>query len=143
VTLVPFYHGAERHLEDAYVDNPREGANPRRLLFDFAILFIEACVLLGAAAVVRYPQALLVALIALWVVDIVWGLTARVVFQLRDEVMTWALINSVAVIGFSLLLVVAWTTDVGDVVLGLLLLATSLIRTIADYRSSWSFYFPE
>jgi hypothetical protein len=142
VTLVPFYHGAERHLEDAYVDNPRAGSNPRRLLFDFAILFIEACVLLGAAAVVRYPQALIVALIALWVIDVVWGLTARVVFRLRDEVMTWALINSVAVVGFSLLLVVAWTTDIGDVVLALLLFATSLIRTIADYRTSWSFYFP-
>ena len=143
VTLVPFSHGAERHLEDAYIDNPREGANPRRLLFDFGILFLEACVLLGAAAVIGYPRALLIALIVLWVIDIIWGVAARAIFRLRDEVLTWAKINLVAVAVFSLLLLAANLADLSDVAVAAILLVISVVRTGVDYATSWNFYFPE
>ena len=142
VTLVPFYHGAERHLEDAYVDNPRHGANPRRLLFDFGILFIEACVLLGAAAVIQYPRALLSAFIALWVIDIFWGSAARLIFRLKDEVMTWAIINLVAVIVFGVLWLITETTGLNDLGLAWALLGISLVRTAVDYATAWEFYFP-
>ena len=143
VTLVPFYHGAERHLEDAYVDNPRQGANPRRLLFDFVVLFVEACVLLAAAAVVHFPRALLAALVVLWVIDIAWGVSARLIFRLKDEVLKWAMVNSGAVAVFGGLWLVAELSDLADLTVGWALLAISLMRSVVDYATSWEFYFPE
>src|SRR4051794_37746654 len=55
VTLIPFYHGALRHLDVVYI----EGKRPVRsgaLLLDFLGLFLESCLFLALAVLLRAPE---------------------------------------------------------------------------------------
>ncbi|MBK9067349.1 MAG: hypothetical protein IPL76_10780 [Gemmatimonadetes bacterium] len=41
-TLFPFYHGALRHLDDAYLENENHHIKRGALIFDFLLLFLHA-----------------------------------------------------------------------------------------------------
>src|SRR5690349_19220544 len=41
-TLFPFFHGALRHLDDAYVENKNANVREGALVVDFVLLFIHA-----------------------------------------------------------------------------------------------------
>ena len=80
VTLVPFYHGAMRHLDVTYrqAEAPpvREGA----LLGDFFLLFVEACLFLALANVIAHTTQATWTFLALFALDGLWGLAAYWVF---------------------------------------------------------------
>lgn len=142
VTLIPFYHGAERHLEGTYVENDGPEHTAQRLLWDFLVLFTEACVLIAIGALVADPGRMLVALIVLWSIDVIWALVARLLLKSQDEIWTWGTINTVAAALFGLLLILDNTLSLGDVTVGLLIMLASLARTCVDYATGWTFYFP-
>ena len=142
VTLVPFYHGAERHLEETYVENP-ENAHGGLLLVDFAYLFVEACVLVSAAALVAYVKALIVTLLCLWMLDVAWWITQRIVTRRGGPIAKWAIINSAASVSFGLLLIGLHANWVSPTAASWILLALAIGRTVADYSTSWNFYFPD
>src|SRR5437868_5475689 len=52
-TLVPFYHGALRHLDVTYFEDNRARPKPGALMFDWALLFLESCLLLGLALLLQ------------------------------------------------------------------------------------------
>jgi hypothetical protein len=142
VTLVPFYHGSERHLEATFVEAETTELRPLRLLWDFVVLFVEACVLLAIGALVAHPSSMLVALIVLFLIDIVWGLVAKFFLRSGENVWTWAMINSVAAFVFGLLYVLDHTVGISDLLLSVLIMVTSVARSTADYAFGWTFYFP-
>lgn len=140
-TLIPFYHGAVRHLEDTYIE--KRGANVRSgaLLADFLMLFIEGFILIGIARLL--PQPLLAAwgLVALLSFDAVWGLAVYAAFfRVRESgaEISWAVINSVAVPIVAIYFGLMWKSQLA-VNLGA---ALFVLRTVVDYQQSWRFYFP-
>jgi hypothetical protein len=138
VTLIPFYHGGLRHLRDTYTDDAV--VTPSLILWDFLLLFVEACLLLAAAASLQSIQRVASFLVALWLIDVLWLVGSRVLGQ--HPPLEWAFSNVVAALILALLLLSAGMGDVGDLVGAALLLSISLARTGADYLLSRDFYFP-
>src|SRR6185437_11887329 len=56
VTLLPFYHGALRHIDDAYIES--EGANIKdgALVVDLILLFIHGIVFVVLALLIAIPD---------------------------------------------------------------------------------------
>jgi hypothetical protein len=140
-TLVPFYHGAIRHLETTYGGTSR-GNQSARLLWDFTILFIEACVLLAAGILVIRPVAFLITMLLLWGIDIVWGLAAQFLLRQEGPMQPWAIVNATAALLYAILLIISNAFDLTPFTIACVLLVLSILRTIADYKVSWALYFP-
>lgn len=92
-TLVPSYHGAQRHLDMNHLVPGRSLQHSQALFFgDFTFLFVEACVLIAMGAVVQRPVLFLVAWCLLLLLDVLWlavfVLTSGVV-QPTDENSRW------------------------------------------------------
>ena len=147
VIIIPFHQGAVRHLYVTYVE---AGGSTRikrgALALDFLLLFFQACLFVAMGVLIQKPALFLNVLIGLLAVDCIWGLLAYLAFtgaqaQLAEK--KWALINLVAgVLLFALAklgppLLGGW----GDV-MNQLVFVICLIRTIADYITSWDFYYP-
>src|SRR5207244_2383488 len=101
-TLVPFYHGALRHLDVTYLEDARGQVRPGALMADWSLLFLESCLFLGMAALLQRGQVFLYALTTLLVFDAVWSFIAHLAFsptvtRLRVEG-KWAVINFVTAV---------------------------------------------
>jgi len=140
ITLVPFYHGMNRHLDRCYLEHdsgPKQGA----LLLDFTIFFLESFFLLAASWAIRRGLLTFLFLGLLLIGDCIWGVVSHLIHYAGgpSTVLRWTLINLIAVaIGLG----VALTTVFGDASRSWMLLVVALLRTVADYWSSWRFYFP-
>ena len=147
VLVIPFYHGAMRHLFATYVE---DGGSTRikdgALLVDFVLLFLESCLFVMIAALIASTVKMAWVVVVLLVVDSIWGLLAKLAFtgaqaQLAEQ--KWALINAAAVIVLILILIFGDGAFKGNPMgaeFGLLAILVG--RTIADYWFSWDFYFP-
>jgi hypothetical protein len=144
VTVVPFYHGALRHLDDVYVGSglphPRSGA----VLVDFFVLFLEGCVFLGLATSLDQPERFAWTYLVLLSVDIAWAaLTSTVLSHERHlaSVLTWLKVNSVAVATLLLLLGLIYASgfDEHDLLLVVLPIFAAA-RSAVDYALEWRFY---
>lgn len=143
VTLVPFYHGAMRHLEHHYVDNQGRYARKGALLADFLLLFIEACFFFVIAELISNAKAAAWAITALLAFDAIWGSLSWAVFFRRGNWKTelsWVFVNLVAVPVFVLVLLV----DGGQLSTAttLVVMFLAIARTAVDYGTAWKFYFP-
>lgn len=149
VTIIPFYHGAMRHLFATYVE---DGGSSRitdgALLADFFLLFVEGCVFIVAAAVVSATEALVWVICSLLVLDSIWGVVAGIGFsgaQAQSTERKWAVTNICTAAVIIIILAFAreafsynvapWRSQLG-------LFMILLVRTIFDYSKSWEFYFP-
>jgi len=151
-TVLPFYHGALRHLDNMY----RVGQNQRSgggLLFaDFLALFTEACLLIAMAASLDRPRRVLILLLLLLLLDIVWlEFFVRVAApRIRPDAVAktwghraWVLVNTpFLILGVLLLLLHGGGAEEGALGLASLVGGLALARTVVDYAWSWRFYFP-
>lgn len=147
VLIVPFYHGAMRHLFATYVENGGS-ANIKSiaLLLDFFLLFIEGCLFVMMASTVAKPETFAWVVVFLLLLDSVWGFLAWIATtgaasQFAEKI--WATINIITGIILAIILILAkgrfssTNLDMPFVILLILFL-----RTILDYRLTWWFYFP-
>jgi hypothetical protein len=150
VTLVPIYHGALRHLDITYFEDESAEAKSGALMFDWALLFIESCFLLGLALLLQKPVAFGWGLCIFLAFDCIWAFVAHLGFSpKKKESRTewrWATVNFVTVCFLALALVVA---NAVETKLGLLtsfrwilVLVVAVARTIWDYAWCWSYYYP-
>jgi hypothetical protein len=147
-TLLPFYHGALRHLDVTWIEKEGRDVKSGALLADFVILFVEGCLFLLIARQLGSPFHFGVGLAALLAIDVIWGVVAHVAFtQPGADKAEWKWVqnNVVAVIALLALLfaVRTWVAQPAQatwMVVGLLIVA--LVRTIVDYVRSWDFYYP-
>ncbi len=146
-TLIPFYHGALRHLDHVYIEE--RGANVRSgaLLADFVILFIEGCIFLALARLITNGEAFMVTLLILWLVDIGWAVAAHYVLTPHKRTSSekkWAQNNvlAVAVLAVLYVSVTLATQNESDGWLVGGIVAICLMRTVADYFRSWEYYYP-
>lgn len=137
VTLVPFWHGMNRHLDRCYMekkDTVRQGA----LLLDFVAFFIEASLLFAVAWTLRSGILSFILLGALLVVDMIWALISHQIHfpDQKSHARRWSAINAVAI--FIAILVVEFQFQQKPI--GLMVVA--IARSVADYSLCWKFYFP-
>ncbi|HNP36965.1 MAG TPA: hypothetical protein PKK10_14020 [Woeseiaceae bacterium] len=148
VTIIPFYHGAVRHLYITYV----EGGGSSRiksgaLLADFVLLFVEGCLFVALAILLVDPVVLVYGYISLLVLDSVWGFLAKLAFTgaaAQAAERKWAIINVVTVAVIFVLLAYVFEQGNGDFgfFAKMAIFSIALLRTIADYSWCWSFYYP-
>jgi hypothetical protein len=160
-TIIPFFHGGLRHLDDVYIVTP-PGPNMSRYapLVDFILLFVESVMLLGMAHRLVDPPHFLAFLLFLLVIDIIWAIVTpplidcqmtlpavlvavvpRLKFS-KDTEIAWGQNN----ILFVPIAIAAWisidTAKPSITVDAFIVMVFALARSINDYRLSWSFYFP-
>lgn len=148
VTIIPFYHGAVRHLYITYV----EGGGSSRiksgaLLADFVLLFIEGCLFVALAILLIDTVVFIYGYICLLVLDCVWGFLAKLAFtgaEAQAAEQKWAVINIVTVAAVFVLLAYVFEQGNGDfsIFAKMALFSIALLRTIADYSWCWRFYYP-
>lgn len=134
-TLVAFYHGMNRHLDDTFVIGG--GAIPRRLplLIDIFVFLVEGALLAVMASTITVPFAFLCSWSVLLAVDIVWGLYVYLVVK-RTAPAKWVGNNSA-------FLICAWVSWLFIFpASGALIAVIETLRSGIDYRLNWAFYFP-
>lgn len=144
-TLIPFYHGAMRHLDEVYIQEGGRYVRGGALLADFLLLFLEACFFFVIARLLGEARSAAWALVALLTLDAGWGLAVHLLFvrsQTRWAEVRWVVINSVAAPTLAIALVatssMAKQEDLAATIIGVVAVA----RTIGDYWWSWRLYFP-
>jgi lysylphosphatidylglycerol synthetase-like protein (DUF2156 family) len=149
VTLIPFYHGALRHLDMTYVEQGGKQVRSGALLADFTILFIESCLLLALAILLPTPQFFAWGLAALLTIDTIWAFFAHLCFSQAVKPkaeLRWGLINlittGVLVMFFVMIGIFPPMVGGSEPKLGILILTVSVVRTVIDYAWCWDFYYP-
>lgn len=137
VTLVPFWHGMNRHLDRCYLEK-KSAVVQGALLFDFATFLLEASLLFAAGWSLRSGIYSFVALGLLLVTDMVWGFISHEIHfpGHKSHVRRWSGINLVAIV--VAILIVAFPFQQKSIVL----MVVALTRSIVDYLWCWDFYFP-
>lgn len=166
VTLVPFFHGALRHVHDTFEEEFPPPTRVAALLVAFGLLFVQAFFFYALARAALEPPRFAGMLAALLAVDIVYGLltgtnalkpflpgmgdAVRGLFRFlrrpkgrrHHPELTWVYNNVV----FLVPLGIVWRMAHGDSLEGAALpasiLGLALTRTVADYWLNWAFYFP-
>lgn len=142
VTLVPFYHGAQRHLDESYILNPKKTHLIRQLLMaDFSVLFIQGGLLFCLAALLRKPGGFGWTFVTLLLFDAAWIWVFSRISGAEYQIM-WAIINVTAAVAAGGLLAFDANAARSPDVLEFGLLVVAAGRTVADYWSNWDFYFP-
>jgi len=147
ILIIPFYHGAVRHLFATYVE---DGGSTRiksgALLADFVLLFIEGCVFVMIASLVSVTTKMAWAVVALLLLDTTWGFLAWLAFtgaQAQYAEKKWAVINTFTAVGIIVILIFGESVfRMNEIAAQLGLLAILCLRTIVDYWQCWDFYFP-
>lgn len=146
-TVVPFYHGANRYLDATYVTGERS-AKHFALMFDFIFLFFEALLLFALAMQAANREWFYTLLAILFVFDAIWvGFTNLTGENPRDRVpryTKWAIVNVCAA---AALMISVWSNVIGefwanDVVKNIAVVIVAVGRSVYDYMSVWSFYYP-
>jgi hypothetical protein len=149
VTLVPLTHGALRHLDITYFEDT--GAEPKRgaLMFDWGLLFLESCLLLGLAALLQQPELFSWGFCILLAFDCAWAFIAALAFcpttpEYRVE-WKWALMNFVALVVLVICLLYIMSLDNTHPLAFFrwaIVLLVAFARTIWDYIWCWHYYCP-
>jgi hypothetical protein len=153
VTVVPFYHGANRYLDATYVTDERS-AKPATLaalmlLLDFAVIFVEAIIFFILALLINQSAFFIALLGSLFLLDAIWvGVTKWTSKSLTDQgsaYRIWLVANLVAgAIALFISLSDVWGLNVLQNQHERLwfMALVAFIRTVFDYATVWKFYYP-
>jgi len=157
MTLVPFYHGAQRHLDINYLhftelaDPERDGRRKSVMFFgDFLFLFIEGILMIAMGASVESAHRFLLLWLVLVGLDVLWlavfvNASPAVAHEAAPpptiQRYGWAVVNVPALVLGSILLVAIGTADQGKQAATLVSIL-AVLRSVGDYSWNWHFYFP-
>ncbi len=140
-TAVPFVHGMNRHL-DKTLSTSRKENRPRLLSFllvDFFIFILESALLFVLGISIISDGHFFQWFVALLVLDIIWSLATWPIT--KSVVIQWLVVNLVAAaVCLMLIYCIPWIPAwLKQWLLGMV----AVLRTVADYKFAWSFYFPQ
>lgn len=147
-TLIPFYHGALRHLDNAYLENHNPHIRDGALILDVLLLILHGMTFVVLAMLLNLPSQFAWVLMALIIVDVIWGIFVYYGPSTQRGPSAegkWALINLGFVLLGGLLLYlcdIGLQSDIEPLKLALPIAVFCLIRTLVDYGLCWAFYFP-
>jgi hypothetical protein len=138
-TLVPFFHGANRHLDDTYVFGTGEEKN-FALVIDFLFFFVQGAVLYWMALVIQFPRYFFQVYCVLLFIDIFWAVGVYFYTQAGwQTVSTWVRINLICVLVALILLATPLLGGNSKIhALGI----AAVLRTVFDYSYQWRMYYP-
>jgi hypothetical protein len=135
-TIVPFYHGMHRHLEDTYLFASDVRHPKGVLLIDFVVFLVEASSFFALAVLFKAPSFYWV-LAALLTFDAVWGGVTALINPATK--FRWCLLN----FGAAAAMIVVLSLNVFRPGMDVWLLTMIVgVRAILDYSTHWRFYFP-
>jgi hypothetical protein len=151
-TIVPFYHGMERHLFETHVArndiNWGHDGRPSNILMDiFAFMFMGA-LLLSMGRRIDAPTIFFQTWPALLALDIVWSLLVWQYQKGAKPIWAW---NNLRWLVFAWILWygtpwlfgrLAWQVSWMPVVQTGAVAVIEILRSIFDYKIHWHFYFP-
>lgn len=149
VTLVPFFHGALRHLNDSYLENANPHIKDGALIIDFLLLFLHALFFVILSQLVKLPSNFAWVLVVLLSIDVIWGVIAHFAFSASKGFTAeskWTIINLVFVsLSVWYLIANKITLDlISDPInLAIPILIACSFRSLADYVWCKDFYFPK
>jgi hypothetical protein len=147
-TLIPFFHGALRHLEDVYIDIGAPLVKQGTFIFDFGLLLLHALAFLVLAQLLALPTDFAFSLVAVLAIDIVWGVLTYLSTPSGTRLSVtsrWSIINFGFVV---LVLAYLFGSDLRpgmtsqDDKLATLLALACFARSTLDYVWCKDFYFP-
>lgn len=148
-TLFPFYHGALRHIDDAYIESDGTNIKDGALVVDLILLFVHGIVFVVLALLIAKPSEFAWILIVLLATDVLWGIFAHFAVSTSSGLsaeLKWLLINF-AVVGLLTWYLVANDINFRDtkntLPLVIVVFVACVIRSIVDYISCAKFYFPK
>ncbi len=136
-TLIVFYHGMNRHLDDTFIIGVK--VNPHRLLLlvDIVVFLFEGGLLVVMASTINNPKAFLFAWSVLLCVDIVWGLIVYFTLKRQALMDKWILNNFC----FLILAWLFWSLVFPQKTISIAVI--EIVRSLIDYWLNWDFYFPK
>jgi hypothetical protein len=136
-TLVPFWHGMNRHLDRCYLEK-KSAVVHGAVLLDFATFCLEASLLFAAGWSLRSGIYSFIALGGLLLVDMLWGFISHQIHfpGQKSHVRRWSAINLVAIVIAILIVDYPFQHQL------IILMVVAIVRSIADYWLCWDFYFP-
>jgi hypothetical protein len=149
VTLFPFFHGALRHLDDAFVENESSHIKTGAFIIDFALLFLHALAFVVLSQLLKRPSHFAWFLIAVLAIDVVWGVFTHFGSSSGGRLSAewkWTIINFFFIALVSGYLVsqgiyLDRTTDLMK--LSILLTIACVSRSTIDYVWCRDLYFPK
>lgn len=149
ITIVPFFHGAVRHLYATYVEQDASGRVKNwAILIDYWLLFLQGGVFIGLASSTPYQAAFHALFMIVLGIDIVWGVLAAIGFAgtaSQAAEIKWAKLNALFFVPLVLLFLFAEAlveNGVTDEVIGWTFLVLAFTRTVLDYAWNIKFYCP-
>ena len=147
-TMFPFFHGALRHLDDAYIENENDHIKPGAWIIDFSLLFLHALAFLVLSQLLNKPVDFAWFLISLLAIDVVWGVftffgsssPAKLSPEIRWAIINLFFIGLVAIYLVSDDIYLGWQGDSGK--LAVLICIACVLRSVGDYLWCHDVYFP-
>jgi hypothetical protein len=141
VTLIPFYHGAFRHMDDIYIfpKDPAKKPGPVVLLGDYCILMFEAGLLVWLATSISDRAIFANGFVFLLLVDLTWAVFTAIFTPARFDVVWWGVLNLITL----LILVPLWYWPGYTPINAYCLMWIAIARSVLDYLLSRKLYFPE
>ncbi len=151
LTVIPFYHGANRYLDATYVTGERYAVR-LALLLDFVMLFLEGLIFFGIAMLSYNENYFYTALAVVLVFDAIWVVSTKITERISDielpshKIYVWAILNIITaflicVFTWSNILVGEfWSTKLAK---SISLVSIVALRTTLDYILMWEFYYPK
>jgi len=140
-TVVPFFHGANRYLDETYVTHESEACK-YALLIDFVALFIEGLGIFVLAMYARIDNNFYAVLTGVLLFDIIWVLSTYITAEGdKPKIKWWALVNIVTV--FTVFIFLWSSLWASETVKSWMLMFTCVVRTALDYILVWPLYYPE
>jgi hypothetical protein len=148
VTIIPFYHGANRYLDSTYVTGERS-AKQGALMLDFIALFGEGLVFFILSLLIENTVLFFTLLAFLFFFDSFWvwltKLSSSNHVDKGQEYKIWASVNNFSAVILLLLFaknIFQWNITLSPTIQITITLFTVLGRTISDYATVWNFYYP-
>jgi len=137
VTLVPFWHGMNRHLDRCYLEK-KNSVKHGALLLDFVTFFIEASLLFAAGWSLRTGLYSFIYLGALLLVDMFWGFISHQIHfpGQKSHVRKWSAVNLSVMLPAILIVTFPFAHKAS------VLMVVAILRSVVDYWFCWEFYFP-
>ncbi|MGA2798161.1 MAG: hypothetical protein ABSE63_11310 [Thermoguttaceae bacterium] len=141
-TIVPFYHGMNRHLDRIYVERKVPINKEGYLVIDFIVFFIEACLLVVIASIVTSGKYTFLVLMLLLLVDSLWAFATYGIHYgaIQPSTIRWGIINILTVIVLGFFYFSTWFEDTDK---KWALCIITFVRSAVDYIFCWRFYFPK
>lgn len=149
VTLFPFFHGALRHLDDAYIENENDHIKAGALVIDFILLFLHALAFVVLSLLIVKPAHFAWVLVVLIAIDVVWGVFAHFASSSKGSLTAeskWTIINFVfvgLVVSYLVIQDITLNELAEPIKLAIPVAFVCTIRTLVDYVWCRDFYFPK